>query len=294
MGNIVNKFFKKPLNPVQEEARIRRPAAGEGADETIVYLPPQLVAGSAQSVGKLRDHNEDALFAMTSVIAEGDRQLPFGIFIVADGMGGHQHGEVASGMATRALVEYLVARLYPPLMGLRAVEQEESLHEVIEMGIEEAQKNVLRKAPGGGTTLTVAVVIGNQVTLAHVGDSRAYFIEPDAKVELLTKDHSLVGRLVELGQITEEEAAVHPQRNVLYRALGQLEPIKPDINTHVFPDNGYLLLCSDGLWGVVPQEEIVEVVLSAGNLSRACSRLVEAANRAGGPDNISVVLVRYL
>jgi serine/threonine protein phosphatase PrpC len=154
--------------------------------------------------------------------------------------------------------------------------------------------SVLTKAPGGGTTLTVAVIIGNQVTLAHIGDSRAYFIYSDSRIEAITKDHSLVSRLVELGQITEEEAAVHPQRNVLYRALGQRDPIKPDISNHIFPESGYLLMCSDGLWGVISQDEITRSVLTSENLSSACHMMVEAANLAGGPDNISVVLVQYL
>jgi len=107
-------------------------------------------------------------------------------------------------------------------------------------------------------------------------------------------DHSLVRRLIELGQLTEEEAAVHPQRNVLYRALGQTEPFEPEINTMVLPHPGYLLICSDGLWGVVPEAEIFRIVMNAENPSLACHRLVEAANAAGGPDNISVVLLQYL
>jgi protein phosphatase len=104
----------------------------------------------------------------------------------------------------------------------------------------------------------------------------------------------LVRRLVELGQITEDEAKVHPNRNVLYRALGQSEPFKPDIHTHPLPQPGYMMICSDGLWGVVPDIEIFRIVNSAKNLSMACHDLVEAANAGGGPDNISVILVGYL
>lgn len=261
---------------------------------SITLNPPQLLVGSAQSVGKQRDHNEDTLFSLTATIAEGHHDLPFGIFIIADGMGGHQHGEVASLMATRAMSDYLIKQVYFPLMGLGSETQIDSLHEIMAKGVSKAQKAVLENAPGGGTTLTAALIIGERVTIAHVGDSRAYFLYNDGRMQAVTMDHSLVRRLIELGQLTKEEAAVHPQRNVLYRALGQNEPFEAEINTMVFPNSGYLLLCSDGLWGVVPEAEIFRIVMNAENLSLACHRLVEAANAAGGPDNISVVLVQYL
>jgi protein phosphatase len=161
------------------------------------------------------------------------------------------------------------------------------------MGVHEAQQAVIKLAPGGGTTLTAAFVMGDQVTIAHVGDSRAYFLYPDGRMQSITRDHSLVRRLQELGQITEKEAAVHPQRNVLYRAIGQGEPFDSDVNTHLLPRPGYLLICSDGLWGVVPDMDIFQIVTNAPNPSMACHSLVEAANAAGGPDNISVVIVQY-
>jgi protein phosphatase len=113
-------------------------------------------------------------------------------------------------------------------------------------------------------------------------------------MEAITRDHSLVRRLEELGQITAAEAAVHPQRNVLYRAIGQGETLEPDIVTTPFPVGGYLLLCSDGLWGLVPDEEMRRIVYGAPNIQRACQDMVNAANAAGGPDNISVVLAQFL
>jgi len=261
---------------------------------SITLHPPQLLVGSAQSVGKQRDHNEDTLFSLTATIADGRRDLPFGIFIIADGMGGHQHGEVASTMAVRAMSDYLIKKMYSPLMGMDTETQIDSLHEIMGKGVSKAQQAVVENAPGGGTTLTAALVVGERVTFAHVGDSRAYFLYLDGRMQAVTMDHSLVRRLIELGQLTEEEAAVHPQRNVLYRALGQTEPFEPEINTMVLPHPGYLLICSDGLWGVVPEAEIFRIVMNAENPSLACHRLVEAANAAGGPDNISVVLLQYL
>lgn len=264
------------------------------ASVSIPFRPAQLVVGSAQSTGKQRDHNEDTIFTLNSVLADGASELPFGIFIVADGMGGHQHGEIASGAAARAFADYLIRRLYLPFLNGDSDSQPESLLEVMENGVREAQHAVTRKAPGGGTTLTAALVLGEQVTLAHVGDSRAYFIYPDGRIQAITQDHSLVRRLLELGQITEDEAKIHPNRNVLYRALGQSDPFRPDIHTHPLPQPGYMLLCSDGLWGVVSDTEIFRIVSGAKDLSMACHELVEAANAGGGPDNISVVLAQYL
>ena len=110
----------------------------------------------------------------------------------------------------------------------------------------------------------------------------------------MTQDHSLVRRLVELGQMTEQDAAISNQRNVLYRAIGQNEPFRPDISTFLFPRPGYIMLCSDGLWGVVAEQDIFKTVTSSANLSMACSQLIEKANQAGGPDNISAVLAHYL
>jgi protein phosphatase len=128
--------------------------------------------------------------------------------------------------------------------------------------------------------------------IAHVGDSRAYSIDSQGKIEALTRDHSLVKRLVELGQISREEAAIHPQRNVLYRALGQGEPFDPDIKRMQIPENGYLLICSDGLWGVVPEEEIAKVIITSATPDLACQALIDAANAAGGPDNITAILIQ--
>jgi len=256
--------------------------------------PPQLLAGSGQSVGMQRDHNEDTIYSMQAILADGSNDLPFGIFVVADGMGGHLNGEIASGCAARAFSDYLLNRLYIPFLTGHSDSESQGVHEVMEHGVDEAHRAVLRNAPGGGTTLTAALVIGDQVTLSHVGDSRAYFVHSDGRMEVLTQDHSLVRRLQDLGQIDAKEAFVHPQRNVLYRALGQSEPFRPDMNTYTLPRNGYLMLCSDGLWGSVPDEEMYAIIYSTPHSVTACHKLVEAANAAGGPDNISVILVQYL
>lgn len=253
---------------------------------------PNIAAGWGQSVGRQRDHNEDALLAFTNIIISESEQKPFGLFIVADGMGGHQYGAIASSIAVRALSNYVIRKLYLPLFATTPEPPEESLQEVMQGGVIEAHRAILKHAPGGGTTLTAAMIVGDQMTLTHVGDSRAYLFQENGQTEILTRDHSLVKRLEELGQITPEEAAQHPQRNVLYRALGQGEPFEPDVNTLQVPNHGYLLLCSDGLWGVVPEKELLNHINSTNDLHLACKKMVDSANQAGGPDNITAILAR--
>ena len=301
MFDFVKKLFRKTeekpvvqLAPDVKTAPLSDEQLFPGLESPKKIYPSQLLVGSGQSVGKQRDHNEDTLFTLNALLADGDSNIPFGLFIVADGMGGHLNGEVASGAATRAMSEYLVSRLINSLYGLNPQSQSESLQEIMESAVREAHQAVVRRAPGGGTTLTAALVVGEQVTFAHVGDSRAYFIFPDGRVQAITLDHSLVRRLIDLGQLTEEQARNYPQKNVLYRALGQAEPYRPDIHTHLVPHPGYILLCSDGLWGTITDEEIFKIVSNAPTPALACHELVEAANAAGGPDNISAVLIQPL
>ena len=254
----------------------------------------QLVASCGQSVGKQRELNEDSLFALTTTMAGNSGNLPFGLYIVADGMGGHQFGEVASNAAIRSVAGHIIRKFHPYLFQIKPESMEESFQEVMQAAVREAQRTIQKEAPGSGTTLTAALVVGQQITVAHVGDSRAYFIYPDSRVEPITRDHSLVKRLEELGHITPEEAANYPHRNVLYRALGQGEILDPDIFTLGFPQPGYLMVCSDGLWGVISEQDLVRAINEAPNLQRACQNLVNAANAAGGPDNISVILVQLI
>lgn len=258
------------------------------------YEPSQLLVASAQSVGRQRELNEDSLFTLTATIAGNNSNPPFGLFIIADGMGGHQYGEVASNAAIRAISGYVMRKFHNSLFNMPSLPVDESLQEILQAAVMEAQRAVVREAPGSGTTVTAALVLGQQLTIAHVGDSRAYLLYGEQRMEAVTRDHSLVRRLEELGQITSAEAAVHPQRNVLYRALGPGDSLEPDVVTTPFPIGGYLLLCSDGLWGVIPEDEIRQLVYQAPTLQRACQDLVAAANSAGGPDNISVVLAHLL
>lgn len=290
-GKSQHKLGDAVTKPLPTKSTDQSPLKAVPVEEAIPEIP-QLVAGWGQSVGQQREHNEDALFTLTSTLSSDIRQIPFGLYIVADGMGGHQHGEIASAMAIRVMAAHIIRKLYLPFFSLTTEVPEESVQEIMQEGVLEAHRAILKQALGGGTTLTAGLIVGEQITIAHIGDSRAYAVYPDGKMEILTRDHSLVKRLEELGQITPEEAAIHPQRNVLYRALGQGEPFDPDIITAPIPHKGYLLLCSDGLWGAVSEEDMFKTITSTLSLQNACQKLVQAANKAGGPDNISVILAR--
>ena len=264
------------------------------SNQSVKYEMKQLIASVGQSVGKQREHNEDSLLAITSTISGSADSIPFGLYIVADGMGGHQFGEVASNAAVRIMGGNITKKFHSYLYNLPTQALQESLQEVMEASIMEAHQYVQREAPGSGTTVTAALVLGQQVTIAHVGDSRANAVYPDGRIEAITRDHSLVKRLEELGHLSKDEAANFPHRNVLIRALGQGESLEADIFTIPFPQTGYLMLCSDGLWGVISEKDIHRSIAEAPNLHRACQNMVEAANAAGGPDNITVILVQMI
>jgi len=251
-----------------------------------------IVVGAAQSTGIERDHNEDTLFVLLSNATRANTLPDFGLFLVADGMGGHRAGEVASAISVRTTARLLTEATLLRLLENENQDNELPLQELIRQALEEANESVVARVPGGGTTLTAALLLHKHITIGHVGDSRAYIIN-DGKSDVITRDHSLVERLKELGQLSPEEAASHPQRNVLYRAIGQGANLEVDIVSHSIPCGGYLLLCSDGLWGVVPDHEIRRIIYKSGHPQAACEELVRAANAAGGPDNISAVLVGF-
>jgi PPM family protein phosphatase len=255
-------------------------------------LPKRLTLGIAQDVGKVRSHNEDVLLVFTGELGGLEAMPNFGLFIVADGMGGHSLGERASSVAARTLARSALEQILPSLLADPQTNVERPmLSEVMEHAMAVANSAVLKAVPDGGTTLTGALVLGEQVILAHVGDSRAYIVTAEG-IEQVTRDHSLVQRLKELGQITADEAAIHPQRSVLYKAVGQSEGLEVDVISRRLAPGAILLLCSDGLWSLVGDPQIFQIIQKAANLQAAGEALVAAANGAGGPDNITAVLVQ--
>ncbi len=254
----------------------------------------QISVGVAQSVGVQRDNNEDSLYTLTSNVLSNGQALIFGLYIVADGMGGHDNGELASNLAVRILSEHVIKSVYLPTLSGNTSQVDRSLQEILHEGMLKSHQAIKKDAFGSGTTLTSLLVLGDVVTLSHVGDSRAYVLAPDGKLTLLTKDHSLVKRMEEIGQLSPDEAASHPRRNLLYRAVGQGDVLEPDITSFPIVEGSSILLCSDGLWGVIDESVLLAILSTSTEPHNICQSLVNAANAAGGPDNISVILVRFL
>ncbi len=221
--------------------------------------------------GRQRRDNEDSMFARAPV------------FVVADGMGGAQAGEVASGIAIDAFKQGL------PEVGSAeerlAMRVREANHQIYEVSRSEHER------AGMGTTLTAAYLGDAQMSIAHVGDSRAYLFR-DGTLTRLTQDHSLVEELVKRGKLTQEQAAEHPQRSIITRALGPEPTVEVDTRTHPVRDGDVVLLCSDGLTSMIPEERVAQILGSAGSLAQVAQQLIDDANQAGGRDNITVILFR--
>jgi PPM family protein phosphatase len=229
-------------------------------------------------VGRARDRNEDSYFA-------GDK-----VFAVADGLGGHNAGDVASKLAIESF-EALDRRIgdVPP----------DRVSRMLADAVLDANRAVYRRAQsdakvrGMGTTLTAVAITDGSVQIAHVGDSRCYLLRGGA-MNQLSSDHTLVARMVQEGKLTAEQAEVHPQRSILTRALGAEPEVDVDsFEVDVVPGDR-LLLCSDGLSSVIPEERIREILASTPDLDEGCARLIDEANAQGGPDNITVVAVELV
>ncbi len=283
----------KPTRPLApQEAQPVSPQEVSETPKAWAVYPPQLRVGVAQSAGRLRPNNEDALFTWTFASAGSHQAFWGGLFIVADGMGGHSHGELASQHAVYTFARALMQSFFLPWLEDWQQPPPEALP-TLESALEKANRMVQATALGGGTTLTAALLWGERLVIIHVGDSRAYYLSPQGTFELLTMDHTVVARLVTQGDLTEEEAAYHPHRNMLYQALGQREPLNPDIHTRTFPPGSVLLLCSDGLWDELPESRIADILKAhRGDPIQAAHILVSEAEQAGGHDNITAVVIQ--
>ena len=275
-----------------------------------------LVSATQTDSGRERDMNEDRVWAQVYTASEGE---PIGLFIVCDGMGGHLGGEVASHWAVEAIKQEMssIFTLKDPRATIRLSEAE--LNEVLQgkgdettratVGgkIETQMRNAIQKAnqvvykytvakpqeaAEAGTTVAMVVVLGRRAIIANVGDSRTYLLR-DHQLRQISKDHSLVASLVASGQIKPEDIYHHPQRNMIYRCLGQKRQVQIDTFNEVLQPGDYLLLCSDGLWEMVRDEAvIVRLIEATCTPSQACQVLIDAANTAGGEDNIGVAVVK--
>ena len=240
--------------------------------------------------GRVRQNNEDNVHlwdAETSVLA-----------VVADGMGGAVAGEEASRIAVETIQDKLVTDYYRSPADYSSYDSED-LADLMGDAVREANQNIIDKAvstpefKGMGTTITMAFARYNDVILAHVGDSRAYYVDSsDKSITQITADHSFVQALVDAGHITDAEAASHPMKNVLYRALGQAEDLDVDLIQDVrIHASDRLILCSDGLTLHVEADEILDIALSSDDPNVISDKLVELANSRGGKDNVSVIVI---
>jgi protein phosphatase len=251
-----------------------------------------LVLGALTDRGQVEATNQDSLFVLNGALSQGEELLPMGLLIVADGMGGDEPGARASALAVRVVADWILTHIYRPfLLDTEPSSHRPAIHQVLRAAANEANERIRQSHPGGKTTLTCAFLLGTNAFVAHVGDSRAYLIQGNT-LSQVTTDHSLVNRLVDVGQITAQEAKTHPQRNVLYQALGREGELQVDTYLQPAPPNSGLLLCSDGLWGAVSEETMLSIIRKASSPQIACRRLVACANQNGGEDNITAVLVQ--
>ncbi len=207
------------------------------------------------------------------------------MFAVADGMGGHAAGDVASQLTIAAIAQQVEV---PSTLADGGMDW---LKQMVAMANHAVYSERTSANNDMGCTLVLALVIGSHAAIANIGDSRAYRLFSDGIVQITT-DHSLVERLVEVGQITQQEARNHPQKNIIYRVVGDKPTPEFDLFDQVLLPGEALLLCSDGLSGMLTDEQILELWRTTTSPQAACARLVDAANRAGGTDNISVVIVQ--
>ena len=237
-----------------------------------------------------KDPKQVALFLMNGALSQEDGLLPLGLCIVADGMG--ETGTQASALTVRLVASRVLEQIYRPfLLGAEQSSDRQPIHQVLREAFAAANGRVQQVCPDGRTTCTCVLILGMNAFIAHVGDSRVYLVDQET-IQSLTTDHSLVDRLIDLGQITPDEAKTHPQRNVLYRAVGRGDSLEVDTGLQSLSVGSSLLLCSDGLWGPLSQEVITSIIRGASSPQIACHRLIARANESGGRDNITGVLVQ--
>lgn len=285
--------YLRVLGPARE--RLRRRYSGDLRDYMAALAQPYdevMRVGLASDTGT-RPRNEDSAVALMAHLDDSHMPIPLLLMAVADGIGGSADGELAGALAIQTLVDCVVGRMVDVGdqqwgMALDALSVESLLVEAFGL----AHHRIRRRTSGGGSTLTCALVIDRTAYVAHVGDSRAVLFGPDpAQVETLTRDHRFVREWEELGIISHEEAASHPQAHILYRSLGKLDQVEVDLTRRTLVEGSRLLLCSDGIWETVGAQQMASVVHRASHPQNACEALLTAALAGDAHDDITATLV---
>ena len=281
----------RPAAPQPPRDETRALPAGTVLPSSRIHSQQGLSAAALRDVGRVRSVNQDSVFALLTTLPRESSDLSMGLFIVADGMGGHANGEVASRMAISTVARTVLADLVVPALADGVTE---ALQPLIVSAVQEANRAIWERARSEGsdmgTTCTTALMLGHTLYIAHVGDSRLYIRTPEG-LRCLTTDHSAIGRLIQLGQLDESEAREHPMRSQLYRTVGQMPEVQVDFIYHQLGQATHLLLCSDGLWSMLDEAVLLDVLDDSLWPQDACRELVARANLAGGEDNIGAVVV---
>jgi len=316
VATVFPNFERLLARAMADDPAARFQSAGEFREAlTELNLPVVLQSGHFTDVGLIRELNEDSILALNLTQYFESVQTQIGIYIVSDGMGGEAAGEVASRVSVRAVAEWVTDKLISASLkstheekiaapthtgGLRlaiADGHEMATTEMLRQAVVNANGEVLAYARanpeerGLGATLTVAMIVGEVLTIAHVGDSRCYILSGD-RLEQVTEDHSLVQRMVNTGNLSRSEARIHPYRNVIYRSIGADERIEIDLIRRKLASGDVIMLCSDGLNGMLSDDQIRDILMVNPEPYAAAKELVVAANAAGGEDNTSVIVVR--
>jgi serine/threonine protein phosphatase PrpC len=260
----------------------------------------RLLVGQSSHPGQVRELNEDSLLTLTLEAtplrsqpgAGGEPPLQIGLFAVADGMGGHEGGEVASRLALQVFAREVVRAIWLPELGghgppvgdpaVALARAAEAANDAVYLARQKRENDM-------GTTLTAGLICGDRLFLAHVGDCRAFRWNADG-LKQLTADHSLVASMVEAGRVEPEAVYTHPQRSVIFRCIGDRPSVEVDTTALALAPGDRVLLCSDGLWEMIRNEGIQDVLMQEADPQLACDLLVARANAAGGADNISVIV----
>ena len=295
-------IFDKALSPDKDKRYATAEALAADLEKALEALrrpaSVTLLVGRRSDPGQQRELNEDSLLTLEVEQVLQSESRPVGLYVVADGMGGHSAGEVASALAISAVARTVLSKVMVPVVeetGQAEAQVELDYGALLKEACVEANRTVYEQArktrSDMGTTLVAALVVGSEAYVANIGDSRAYRVSHQ-EIRQITTDHSLVERLVATGQIKREEARTHPDRNVIYRTVGDKPQVEVDVFHQSLGRGDSLVLCSDGLSGMVEDAQVQQMVTACLHPQDACEQLVDLANKAGGDDNITVIVVR--